>query len=91
MLGDRKNGRWQIAPTTEVRSVHRRYQGDTLILETEFRTATGTVAVIDFMPPRGEAPDLVRIVEGRRGKVLDAHGPGHPLRLRLDRALGPAI
>ena len=26
--------------------------------------------VIDFMPPRGQAPDIVRIVEGIRGSVL---------------------
>ncbi len=25
--------------------------------------------LIDFMPPRGEDPDIVRIVEGLRGKV----------------------
>jgi GH15 family glucan-1,4-alpha-glucosidase len=27
------------------------------------------VRLIDFMPPRGEAPDVVRIVEGTRGRV----------------------
>ena len=48
----------------------RRYQGDTLILETEWDTASGTVRVIDFMPPRGgEAPVMVRIVEGVSGAV----------------------
>jgi hypothetical protein len=37
------------------------------LLETEFETATGTVAVVDCMPPR--VPDLIRLVEGRRGEV----------------------
>src|SRR4029453_8421857 len=40
-----------------------------LILETEFGTDDGTVRLLDFMPPRGHAPDVVRIVEGVRGRV----------------------
>ena len=47
----------------------RRYRGDSLILETEIETKTGAVRLIDFMPPRGENPDIIRIVEGLRGKV----------------------
>jgi hypothetical protein len=27
------------------------------------------VRLIDFMPPRGENPDIIRIVEGLRGKM----------------------
>jgi GH15 family glucan-1,4-alpha-glucosidase len=69
LLGEPKNGRWMMAPTGAIKSVRRRYRGPTLVLETEFQTDTGTCAVIDFMPIRGEAPDLVRIVEGRRGTV----------------------
>ena len=58
----------------------RRYRGDSLILETEWRTGTGTVRVIDFMPPRdGRPPVLVRIVEGVHGHVDMAS----TLRLRL--------
>ena len=38
------------------------------------------VRVIDFMPPRHEAPDVVRIVEGVRGRVAMSS----VLRLRLD-------
>src|SRR5215472_2022061 len=50
--------------------VTRHYQGQTLILETEWRTATGTVRLIDFMPPRdGKSPMLTRIVEGVHGHV----------------------
>src|SRR5204862_6177313 len=49
--------------------VSRGYRGDSLILETEFETASGAVRLIDFMPPRGENPDIIRIVEGIRGEV----------------------
>ena len=45
------------------------YHPGTLILETEFTTADGVAAVIDFMPVRSGLPDLVRIVVGRRGRV----------------------
>jgi GH15 family glucan-1,4-alpha-glucosidase len=40
-----------------------------LILETELETASGAVRLIDFMPPRGDNPDVIRIVEGLRGTV----------------------
>src|SRR5919199_1394135 len=69
LLGDEDNGRWVIEPNAPFRSIHRRYRGDTLILETEWETAAGAVRVIDFMPPRERAPDIVRIVEGIRGSV----------------------
>jgi GH15 family glucan-1,4-alpha-glucosidase len=69
LLGTPKNGRWQIAPSAPVRNVSRRYVGDTLVLETVFETDSGAVAVTDFMPVRETVPDVVRIVEGRRGQV----------------------
>ena len=69
LLGDSKNGHWRMAPEGEVIRTERRYRGDTLILETDIETADGAVRLIDFMPPRGEAPDIVRIVEGLRGSV----------------------
>src|SRR5215216_3304365 len=69
LLGTPDNGRWLLAPAGEIRSVRRHYRDETLVLETEFTTDSGTVAVIDFMPPRSTVPDLVRIVEGRRGQV----------------------
>src|SRR5213592_2133727 len=59
LLGDRKNGRWLIAPADEVTRTSRRYWDHTLILETRFETAGGIVALIDFMPPRGNASDVV--------------------------------
>jgi GH15 family glucan-1,4-alpha-glucosidase len=69
LLGDKSNGTWRFAPTAEISGTRRRYRGDTLILETELETAEGCVRLIDFMPPRGEAPDIIRIVEGVRGRV----------------------
>ena len=69
LLGGEDNGRWQIAPKGPIRATRRRYRGDTLVLETEFTTDQGVVRLIDFMPPRGKAPDIVRIVEGVEGTV----------------------
>src|SRR5204862_5904017 len=64
------------APAGEVRSSSRRYRPGTLVLETEFETAEGTVRVIDFMPRRGDGPPrLMRIVEGLKGDV--------PMRMQL--------
>src|ERR687888_616840 len=47
LLGDERHGRWLIAPAGGVRSVHRSYQGDSLVLETEFRTGEGVVRLVD--------------------------------------------
>jgi GH15 family glucan-1,4-alpha-glucosidase len=51
-----------------------------MVLETEFDTDEGTVRLVDFMPPRGEAADVVRIVEGVRGRV--------PMRMDLRLRFG---
>src|SRR3954465_7707695 len=69
LLGDRDNGRWLLGPASEVHRVERRYRTDTLILETVHETDEGRVRSIDFMPPRGQAPDIVRSVEGLDGVV----------------------
>ena len=69
LLGAPEHGRWLIAPIAEVRSTRRRYRGETLILETELETETGTARIIDFMPLSNERWDVVRIVEGLRGAV----------------------
>src|SRR5450432_3058604 len=69
LLGDERNGHWSFAPREKIKTRARRYRGDTLILETDVRTSEGTVRLIDFMPPRGENPDVIRIVEGLDGKV----------------------
>jgi GH15 family glucan-1,4-alpha-glucosidase len=69
LLGNARHGRWKIAPAHGVTETSRRYWDNTLILETRFETAQGTVALIDFMPPRGNASDVVRLVRGIRGRV----------------------
>jgi GH15 family glucan-1,4-alpha-glucosidase len=75
LLGDERNGRWLIAPKGEVRRTTRRYRGETLVLETELETTDGKVRLVDFMPPRDVVPDMVRVVEGVRGRV--------PMRMQL--------
>jgi GH15 family glucan-1,4-alpha-glucosidase len=69
LLGGPEHGRWSIAPTGDVASVTRSYRPETLVLDTVFKTTDGVACVTDFMPPRNEYPDLVRIVEGREGTV----------------------
>jgi len=69
LLGDRNHGRWLLAPVAESDATRRRYRDDTLILETEFDCAQGAVRVIDCMLPRRRHPEVVRIVEGVRGRV----------------------
>jgi GH15 family glucan-1,4-alpha-glucosidase len=69
LLGDEENGQWTMRPAGDFDSPGRRYRRDTLVLETDLETSSGAVRLVDFMPPRGEAPDVVRIVEGVRGTV----------------------
>jgi GH15 family glucan-1,4-alpha-glucosidase len=69
LLGGPEHGRWLLAPAGEVTRSERRYRKGTLILESVYETDEGAVRVTDFMPPRGKAPDIVRIVEGLRGRV----------------------
>jgi GH15 family glucan-1,4-alpha-glucosidase len=69
LLGNPEHGRWKIAPRGNVRRVERRYRDATLVLETELETEEGTIRIVDLMPIRGRAPDIVRIVEGVRGRV----------------------
>jgi GH15 family glucan-1,4-alpha-glucosidase len=69
LLGTDDNGRWIVSPSGDFWERGRRYRPNTLVLETEWESDSGIVRVIDFMPPRGEAPDIVRIVEGVEGEV----------------------
>jgi GH15 family glucan-1,4-alpha-glucosidase len=69
LLGNPDNGRWLIAPCGEVRAVKRHYRDRTLVLETNFETDGGSVTLIDFMPPRTETSDMVRIVRCDGGRV----------------------
>jgi GH15 family glucan-1,4-alpha-glucosidase len=69
LLGDERHGSWSISPRANPRPAGRRYRDRTLVLETDLESDEGAIRVIDFMPPRGREPDLVRIVEGLRGRV----------------------
>jgi GH15 family glucan-1,4-alpha-glucosidase len=69
LLGTPEHGRWRIAPVADDPLVTRQYREDTLILETTFEASEGTVTVIDFMPIRHVASDVVRIVKGVHGRV----------------------
>ena len=69
LLGDAENGQWSLAPGPRSSSARRRYRGDTLSSRPSSTREDGTVRLIDFMPPRGRAPDVVRIVEGVEGTV----------------------
>ncbi|WP_031045749.1 glycoside hydrolase family 15 protein [Streptomyces sp. NRRL F-5650] len=75
LLGTQKHGTWRIAPAAAAgRSssrafAERQYRGDSLVLESVWRTQTGSVRVLDFMPPRDGAPQVIRIVEGVTGEV----------------------
>ncbi|MEV6581427.1 glycoside hydrolase family 15 protein [Streptomyces sp. NPDC051582] len=75
LLGIEDHGYWQIGPVrpdgAQAPDADRRgYRGDSLVLESEWDTPTGTIRVIDLMPPRdGDSPQLIRIVEGVSGTV----------------------
>ena len=88
LLGTEENGGWWLRPEGEVTATSRSYLNDTLVLETLVETQGGSAAILDFMPTnRGEAPDIVRIVEGVSGTVEMVsklalrfdHGRTHPL------------
>ncbi|MEV4743675.1 glycoside hydrolase family 15 protein [Streptomyces sp. NPDC049555] len=80
LLGDEDNGHWRLAPAGAGTCTRRAYLEDSLVLQSVWETAGGTVKVTDFMPQRDRAPDLVRIVEGVSGRV-EMLGV---LRLRFD-------
>ncbi|MFG2564737.1 glycoside hydrolase family 15 protein [Streptomyces sp. NPDC048567] len=75
LVGEREHGSWRIAPASSADdagcevAAERRYVGDSLVLESVWRTATGVVRVTDFMPPREGEPQVIRIVEGLTGEV----------------------
>ncbi len=69
LIGTAENGRWAIGPASGITGARRRYRGDSLVLESELECAEGVIRLVDFMPPRGTAPDVIRIVEGVSGRV----------------------
>ncbi|UWE09133.1 glycoside hydrolase family 15 protein [Actinacidiphila bryophytorum] len=74
LLGTEQHGFWRLGPAHRENeqppaATRRHYRGDSLVLESEWDTPRGTVRVVDFMPPRDGAPQLIRIVEGVTGRV----------------------
>ena len=80
LLHNDEAGHWTLAPAGTTTCTTRRYAGNTLVLETDWVTADGTVRVIDFMPPRAGTPHLIRIATGLSGEVAMRSR----LRLRFD-------
>jgi len=95
LLGTADHGRWLLAPRGAVRRVERRYRDQTLVLETDFHTVSGAVRIVDCMPPWDERTDVVRIVEGLRGRgsmqmqlvIRGGYGAIVPWVRRVDGAL----
>ena len=69
LLGGAEHGRWLITTADPNPHKTRQYRNDTLILETSFTTPEGEVTLIDFMPLRDDASNVVRLVVGKRGRV----------------------
>ncbi|MEI2416515.1 glycoside hydrolase family 15 protein [Orrella sp. JC864] len=71
LLGNKKHGRWLLAPHGDAHTTQRRYVPETAVLETIHETAGGAVQVYDFMPlsDSEDRVDVVRIVRGLRGTV----------------------
>ena len=69
LLGTEDHGQWRIAPDGGGTCTNRSYRPGTMVLESDWHSPDGAVRVIDFMPERGEAPAVVRIVEGLSGRV----------------------
>ena len=69
LLGTPEQGRWLLAPRDAARCRRRAYRDRTLVVETEFETPDGVVRVVDAMTARRRRPNVVRLVEGVRGRV----------------------
>lgn len=69
LLGDERHGFWSLGPEGTALETRQAYRPDTMVLDTEFRRETGTLAVTDFMPARIGRPLLVRIARVVEGHV----------------------
>ena len=72
LLGGEEDGHWHLAPADPAIRANRSYQSDTLVVETGWEGAQGSVRVTDFMATNTGVPCIVRIVEGTHGCV-DMH------------------
>ena len=79
LLGGDEQGRWTLRPKGRYK-ITRRYQRDTMILETDHESSSGSVKIIDFMPVRDGCSAVIRLVVGVEGVVTMRHH----LALRFD-------
>ncbi|GAA3666599.1 glycoside hydrolase family 15 protein [Nocardioides ginsengisoli] len=80
ILHDERAGSWRLRPDGATEVTRREYVGHSLVLRSRWEQDDGVVEVLDFMPPRGEAADVVRIATCERGRVAMTS----TLRLRFD-------
>jgi GH15 family glucan-1,4-alpha-glucosidase len=71
LLGTPQHGRWLVAPQDSTARVTRRYQPNTLILETRFESAEGVATLVDFMPEHQteSRSSIVRLIIGECGRI----------------------
>ena len=70
ILGTEEHGRWLLAPSeADAAVVDRRYIDSTFVLQTIWKTGSGSVLVTDFMPLGDSGSSLVRRVTGVEGSV----------------------
>lgn len=69
LLGTEANGCWRIQPADPNWRSTQRYREDSLVLETTFTSDAGEFVLVDCMPVNAAQRQIVRIVEGRRGRV----------------------
>lgn len=85
LLGCKVNGHWSVTPISRIVRSERRYQDDTMVLETEFETSAGVVVVVDFLPAGSPSSSVVRIVTCLSGQVEMCS----TIRLRFDYGAVP--
>jgi len=99
LLGTPEHGRWLIAPQDGTARVTRRYQPNTLILETRFETTDGVATLVDFMPGHQTGSSIVRLIIGERGRLVMrtefvirfGYGATVPWMMKLDDGTRRAI
>jgi GH15 family glucan-1,4-alpha-glucosidase len=74
LLDAGRGGHCSIAPRGRRWTSTRRYLDETLVLETTFECRGGEAKLLDFFaisedPSRGDAPQLIRVIEAVRGSV----------------------
>ena len=91
LLDTPEAGRWLLAPATGGR-LHAAAlpHGTRSSWKPSGKPPDGTVRVIDFMPPRDEVADIVRIVVGSAAHVRMRERAGPAVRLRPHHARGSA-